>query len=79
MSTEGLIDMDIGVNVGDVLQHHEHGEGVITWINPNPYAKLPIKVHFGQKQFFLMVGKDLKEYPSMQYHKFSSIMRYKRT
>lgn len=65
------------LKVGDYLVHSEHGEGWVAWINSNPNAKLPIKIHFREKAMFLMIGLDLKEYPDMPFNKFVSIMQYK--
>jgi len=77
INIELMPPIDSIVHVGDHVIHHEHGEGTVVWINENPQAKLPIKIHFQQKKFYLLVGMDLKEYPNLEHHRFSSIMNYK--
>jgi len=34
------------IKVGDQYRHRKWGTGMIEWINPNPQAKYPIKMHF---------------------------------
>jgi len=40
------------MRVGDQYKHRQWGIGMITWINPNPKAKYPIKMHFKDKHVF---------------------------